>query len=70
MVSDALAEIAPEVDAERVGTSADLRQALDLDSMDCLNLIIALSQRTARIIPGSDYPKLFSLASMALYFAD
>ena len=70
MVSDALAEIAPEVDAESVGTSADLRQAPDLDSMHFLNLIAALCPRTARIIPGSDYAKLFSLAGMALYFAD
>jgi acyl carrier protein len=70
MVADALSEIAPEVDVEIVVASEDLRQALDLDSMDFLNLIIALSQRTGRAIPESDYPKLFSLAGMAAYFAD
>jgi acyl carrier protein len=70
MVADALGEIAPEVDVGNVHASEDLRQALDLDSMDFLNLVIALSQNTGRAIPESDYPKLFSLAGMAAYFLD
>ncbi|MBX9604974.1 MAG: acyl carrier protein [Gammaproteobacteria bacterium] len=70
MVADALAEIAPEVDVGAVDDSSDLRQALDLDSMDFLNLVIALSQRTGCQIPEADYPKLYNLKNMAAYFAD
>jgi acyl carrier protein len=69
MVGEALGEIAPEVDVATVKAGEDLRQALDLDSMDFLNLIIALSQRTARAIPEADYPKLFTLNGMASYFS-
>ena len=69
MVADALAGIAPEVDLDTAGADEDLRQALDLDSMDFLNLVIALSQRTGHAVPEADYPRLFTLAGMAAYFA-
>lgn len=68
MVVDTFNEIAPEVNVETVDANQALRQALDLDSMDFLRRVIALSQRTARDIPESDYPKLFNLAGMAAYF--
>ena len=69
MVADALAGIPHEVGLDTAGADQDLRQALDLDSMDFLNLVIALSQRTGRAVPEADYPRLFTLAGMAAYFA-
>ena len=67
MVAELLAEIAPEAQLDDVQSNADLRQMLDLDSMDFLNLVIALHERTGREIPEADYPRLYTLAGMAEY---
>lgn len=40
---------------------ADLREALDIDSMDFLNFIIAVHRRLGVEIPELDYPKLRTL---------
>ena len=52
----ALADIAPEVDAESLDGTLRLRQDLDLDSLDFLNLVQALQQTTGVDIPEADYP--------------
>lgn len=69
LVAQCLADIAPEADLAAVSAGADLRQALDLDSMDFLNLVIALAGATGADIPEADYPRLFTLAGMTEYFA-
>ena len=46
-----LAGIAPEAELEALDPNADLREALDLDSMDFLNFVIRLHQRL-RVPPG------------------
>ena len=51
---DALATIAPEADLDDVAPDEDLADALDLDSMDFLNFLIALSKSTGVEIPESD----------------
>lgn len=69
LAAEVLAGIAPEADLATVGEGEDLREALDLDSMDFLNLVIGLAQKTGRAIPEADYPKLFTLKGMAAYLA-
>lgn len=69
LVGRALLDIAPEADLSQVGADEDLRDALDLDSMDFLNLAIALHESTGRDIPEADYPRLRTLAGMAAYFS-
>ncbi|MCP5290003.1 MAG: acyl carrier protein [Burkholderiaceae bacterium] len=59
LAADALAGIAPEADLASVGDDEDLREALDLDSMDFLNFVIALSQASGVKIPEADAPKLY-----------
>ena len=68
LVEEVLADIAPEADVASVGRGEDIRQALDLDSMDFLNLVIGLHQRTGVDVPEADYAKLFTLDGMAAYF--
>ena len=63
-----LRDIAPEADLARVGDQEDLRDALDLDSMDFLNFVIALGERTGRRIPDGDAPKLRTLSGLVAYF--
>jgi acyl carrier protein len=64
-----LAEIAPEADLASVGDDEDLREALDLDSMDFMNFVVGLHQRSGREIPQADVPKLYTLAGLLRYFA-
>ena len=47
----------------------DLREALDLDSMDFLNVLIGVHERTGIDIPEADYPQLFTLETMTRYLA-
>ena len=56
-----IGNIAPEVDLGGVGESEDLREALDIDSISFLNLIIALKARLGVDVPELDYPKLRTL---------
>lgn len=62
-----LGNIAPDMDVAAIKADADLREALDIDSMDFLNFISALHQRLGIDIPERDYPKLSTLADAASY---
>ena len=67
LAAKVLAGIAPEADLSTVSDSEDLREALDLDSMDFLNFVIGLHQGSGLQIPESDYPKLFTLKGCLAY---
>lgn len=67
LAADVLAGIAPEAELSTVGDDEDLRRALDLDSMDFLNFVIGLNQRSGVAIPESDYPKLHTLRGIVAY---
>lgn len=69
MIVEEIGNIAPEADAAPVVDDADLREALDLDSMDIFNLVIALSKRTGIDIPDVDAPHLVTLGGGAAYLA-
>lgn len=69
LAAEVLAGIAPEADLATVGEGEDLRQALDLDSMDFMNFVIGLSERSGVAIPEADTPKLFTLRGLLAYFA-
>jgi acyl carrier protein len=60
-IVEQIGSIAPETDALQVPEDADLRQALDLDSMDIFNLVVALSQRFEIEIPDADAARLVTL---------
>ena len=64
-----LGKIAPEVDATRLDPDADIREELDIDSIDFLNLVTALSDRLSIDIPKVDYPSLATFAQAADYLA-
>jgi len=67
IVKQELNNIAPEVDLANIDPAADLREAVDIDSMDFLNLVTALHHRTGIDIPEIDYPKLDTLSGMIAY---
>lgn len=62
-----LGNVAPELELDVIPTDADLREELDLDSMDFLNWIAALHRRLGVNIPEADYPKLRSLDEATRY---
>jgi acyl carrier protein len=67
IAAEVIAGIAPEADLSTVGDDEDLRDALDLDSMDFLNFVIGLAERTGRTIPEADTPKLRTLRGLLAY---
>jgi acyl carrier protein len=64
-----LCDIAPEADPATVRPDVDLRDQLDLDSMDLLNLVIAVHEELGVDIPESDYGRLTSLDAFVEYLA-
>jgi acyl carrier protein len=61
VLQEELGNIAPEADFQKLDSTADLREALDIDSMDFLNFVIAVHRRLGVDIPERDYPKLVTL---------
>lgn len=66
-VLEEINNIAPEIDLATVDPAADLREAIDIDSMDFLNLVTALHRRTGVEVPETDYPKLVTISGMIAY---
>jgi acyl carrier protein len=64
-----LSGIAPEADFNTLSEQAELRDELDLDSMDFLNFIAGLHERTGIDIPEAEYPKLFTLEGAVTYLS-
>jgi len=67
MLVELLSAIAPEGDFESLSGKEDLREVLDLDSMDFMNFVVALHERTGLDIPEADYPKLRTLDGALAY---
>ena len=67
VVLEELGNIAPEVDLATVDPAADLREAIDIDSMDFLNFMTALHHRLGLNILELDYPKLSTLDGAVSY---
>jgi acyl carrier protein len=68
-IFDALGKIAPEADPKTIGPEENLREALDIDSFDFLNVLIGLHERLGVEIPEADYGKLTTLSSLARYLS-
>lgn len=69
LLQQLLRRIAPEVDLDTVDEHAPLREALDLDSMDFLNLVTALQEQTGLEVPERDYPEIDTVAGFVGYLA-
>ena len=65
-----LANVAPETDANDIDPNADLREALDIDSMDFLNFLDALHKKTGVNVPEPDYEKMLTLEGAVTYLRE
>jgi len=60
VLRDALRHVAPDAELEDAGPDDDLAAELDLDSMDILDLVVGVHERTGVDIPEQDYPSIRS----------
>lgn len=67
LIEDIIGGIAPEADFATLAGDEDLREALDLNSMDFMNFVVALHERTGLDIPEADYPQLRTLDGAVAY---
>lgn len=69
LVIDAISSVAPDVTGElaTVDPAVDLWEELELDSMDHLNVMTELWERTGIEIPERDYGRLRSLDAIATH---
>jgi len=68
-VFDTIRQIAPEADPRKIGVNENLREALDIDSFDFLNLLISLHKRLGVEIPEADYGQLVTLSGLVRYLS-
>jgi acyl carrier protein len=62
-----LGQIAPEADLSNLKPDLRIRDQLDIDSMDLLNVVIALHKELNVEIPEADYSKLATLDGCIAY---
>lgn len=67
VVVRALTEVAPDVDPSLIDPDADLAEQLDIDSMDFLNIVVAIHEETGIEVSERDYPKLSTLNDAVSY---
>ena len=68
-IFDVLGAIAPEIDSASIDPAQPLRDQVDLDSFDFLNVIIRLHEILGVDIPESDYAELLTLNGAVKYLA-
>ena len=66
---EALSAIAPEGDYDALRADRPLRDQLDIDSFDFLNVVIRLHDSLGVDVPEADYQKLATLDSAIDYLA-
>lgn len=67
IVLDIISDIAPDESVDSLDDNKSLREQLDLDSMDFLDIVMELRKRHKVEVPQEDYPKLATLASCVAY---
>ncbi len=67
IVEQALSNVAPEVNLDAIDTGRDLRDQIDIDSVDFLNFIIGLHKELGVEIPDADAAKLVTLDGCVAY---
>ena len=59
--------VAPDADLSDVKSDVKLRDQLEMDSMDFLDIVMELRKRYKLEVPKEDYPKLATLDGCAEY---
>lgn len=67
LVIEIIEDIDDEADFDGLDSDQPLRDQLDLDSMDFLDIVMELRKRHQLQIPEEDYPQLATLTSCVNY---
>ena len=67
IVIDILEDVALDEDLTSIKDSEPLRDQLDLDSMDFLDIVMELKKRHKVEVPQEDYPRLATMDSCVEY---
>ncbi len=68
-VLDIIGVVAPDADVSSLKGDVGLRDQLELDSMDFLDIVMELRKRYKIEVPKEDYPERASLDSCVAYLA-
>jgi acyl carrier protein len=66
-VLEVIAEIAPDEDLSDINDDVPLRDQIELDSMDFLDIVMELRKRYDIEVPEEDYEQLATMASTIAY---
>lgn len=69
-VVSVIKSVAPEIEESELRADRPLRDQVDLDSMDWLNVLVALHEKLQVDIPETDYGKLVTLDDLVGYLRD
>lgn len=67
VVISIISDIAPDENLDNLDDAKPLREQIDLDSMDFLDIVMELRKRHGIEVPENEYGKLVSLASCVEY---
>lgn len=62
-----LHRIAPEADLSRLSPNDNLRESLDIDSFDFLNVLVGINEKFGVNIPEADYRQVSTLGGLTEY---
>jgi acyl carrier protein len=68
-IIDIIRDIVPDEDCSSLDGNRNLRDQLDLDSMDFLDIVMELRKKYGVEVPEADYPKLATLNTCIEYLA-
>jgi acyl carrier protein len=69
-IIEIIADIAPDEDTSNIDPAVRLRDQMDLDSMDFLDIVMELRKRYGVQVPDTDYQHLATLDSCVEYLRD
>jgi len=67
IILDIISVVSPDADLSDVKSDEPLRDQLDMDSMDFLDIVMELRKRFQIEVPKEDYGRLASLESCVAY---
>lgn len=67
IIFDLLKRIAPETEPSTLLPDENIREALNIDSFDALQFLVALNEKTGIDIPEADYGKTSTLRELTSY---
>lgn len=69
IVLTSLGQVAPEADPAALDPASPIADQLEIDSMDFLDFVVALAERTGVEVPERDYAQLVSIDACVAYLA-